>query len=150
MRNVSNGCLLPRWWSWHSGYIWEYLIAYNHFWVLLIKKYVTSTWWRMLVVLSHSGLHMCVCDSDHQTQINSLVLKKKKKKKNLTYWCVNVPICYEDTQLKETAVSDSLVRLTRKETNTQDQFINKADIFPSHKWRVSHFSLRWVCEWCLQ
>lgn len=82
---------------------------------------------------------MCACGSDHQTQTNSPVLNK-------TSYCVNILVCYEDTQLKETALSDNLVQMTHKETNIQDQFINKADIFPSRKWHASHFSLRWVCE----
>lgn len=80
-----------------------------------------------------------VCGSDHQTQTTSPVLNKKSPTGVFI-------LCYGDAQLKETAVSDSLERMTRKETNIQDHFINKADIFPSRKWHVSHFSLRWVCE----
>lgn len=96
-------------------------------------------WSMWLLCEGRIGLHICVCVSDHQTI--SPVLNQRKAR---LAWS------YSRLFWRYPTNGDTLVWMTRKETNIQHHFVNKADGFPSHKWHVSHFSLRWVCDWCLQ
>lgn len=104
----------------------------------------------MVIFLTHSCLRMCglIFKSNPGSQQTNSPVPYTDSFKNLRENLVAVlifPLLWRDQQ-KETAVSDSLV----KTQIILDQFINKADVSPVPKWHLSHFSFRWVCEWCLQ
>lgn len=129
------------------GLYLEYLIAYNCLWVLLIWKYVASC--EGGTVWSHAHIW-----SDHQkhpwiTADKFTCSKHRHSFKHLQETPKSPVVVKRPDKSRQQWVT-VFYRWHTKKQLILDQFITKADVSPSGKWHLSHFSLRWVCEWCLQ
>lgn len=143
----ASSTVLPLWWGSCLVYIWNIWLPTT---VLLISKYVASceggTVWSHAHIWSDHQKHHWITAGKFTCSKHRHSFKHLQETPNGAL----SPVVVKRPKKRRRQWVTVLYRWHTKKQHILDQFITKADVSPSGKWHLSHFSLRWVCEWCLQ